>query len=507
MATARAHQVHTPVSAELPQFPETRKLPVIGVRGSNPTHMVVSRFVERLSIASARRFAGSLLLGLTLASTCALAPGQEDTAPVLPTQDTEADACTHWRADIMEARGSLSGLLARYTEQHPDVILARERLEHLESLERKSSGLCAEPALSPSTIDHHGRIHVDGAPFFPIGLYSVPLTALDHARRLGFNTVHTYDGEGLKEHNDAVSAAAMRTYLRTAASLGLRVLLGLPRYQVAQQHSVELARRVSALRKEPAILAWYLFDEPDCQGVELAAVENAARLVRTMDPDTPTAIASCGHHERYVRFSDVAIPVEYPLRRSGDKLSSVWAEVSRTRSAQRAHAQTWAAIQLHGKGPGGRGYGLLEPRYDEVRNMAYQAIAAGANGLMFFAYDGRQFNLFETPAGLDNAARLAAELRRISPILLAEHARLVPPAAVVSPNSSIRLRWFEANGVAHLLAVNVARDATSLKLQFGAQNLPIEVRDVLGGAVVGMERTSMVQMLEPLAIRLYAVRM
>ena len=71
------------------------------------------------------------------------------------------------------------------------------------------------------TIDAERRICIDGKPFFPIGIYNVPPDRLEQAKELGFNTVHTYAGEGSVQRKDsAAPAEEMKGYLDAAGRSG-----------------------------------------------------------------------------------------------------------------------------------------------------------------------------------------------------------------------------------------------------------------------------------------------
>jgi hypothetical protein len=154
--------------------------------------------------------------------------------------------------------------------------------------------LCALPFLSiaipaAATVTVRGAtILVDGAPFVPRGASG--RVKLAELKGLGANTVRTYGEEG-----DAVIEQAER--------LGLKVILGFwlehPRrgfdYGNRAMVEAQLARlRAFVLRHKdsPALLMWGIGNEVEAELTDDSAVwpaiEEAAKLVKSLDPNHPT---------------------------------------------------------------------------------------------------------------------------------------------------------------------------------------------------------------------------
>lgn len=313
------------------------------------------------------------------------------------------------------------------------------------------------------TIDEQKRTCVDGKPFFPIGIYHVwPPEKLEEAKSLGFNTVHSYAGEGSKDKDTAKSPEEMRAYLDAADKLGLKVFMGLPRFQVVKGDAQRLEERVKLLRDHPALLAWYLFDEPHHQKVPAGAVQASADLIRKHDPNHPTVLVLCLIHERqkyhadhpeYVSLPDVLMTDRYPREPKKADLSPVAREIAVARRLVKDEKPIWTVVQLHGRGPGGAGYGLQEPDWIELRNMTYQALAAGAKGITSFAYAGSQFSLAKSPEGMKNARRITGELGALAPILLSDEPK-APPVAVGKADGVLS-KVFVHDGKAYVIVVNL----------------------------------------------------
>ena len=159
----------------------------------------------------------------------------------------------------------------------------------------------AMPASVPAQVRISERgILINGRPFFPIGLFCVGWTAEDSpaaladAARLGCNTVHSYWTADI-----ARSTETVRAYLDEAARLGLKVTPTLgdyrtPREAVATGDDAPLReamkRMIGPLKDHPALLAWYVWDEPNV-GVLAAppeVVKAASDAMKREDPNHPT---------------------------------------------------------------------------------------------------------------------------------------------------------------------------------------------------------------------------
>lgn len=371
----------------------------------------------------------------------------------------------------------------------------------------------ADQAAPKVTLDEQQRLCIGGEPFFPIGIYSVrEVGQLAAAKDLGFNTVHTYQGEGTKENDGSASSIEeIRAYLDAAHALGLKVFLGLPRYQVVNKDAKALAERVDALKDHPALLVWYLFDEPFHQKVPVSVVKQCADLVREHDPNHPTVEVLCLMYERradhtkdpaFVNLPDILMADPYPRTPAQADLSPVTRELDAARLLAGPMKPLWNVLQLHGKGPGGKGYGLLEPTWPELRNMAYQSLAAGVKGLTAFAYHAGEFKLYESPEGLKNAKRLTEELRVLAPVLLADAPAKAPLA--VDKNDALRWRAFVHGGKRYLLAVNLSRAKTTLSASAAeGEKLPAEAKVLSDNRTLAIKDGKLSEELEPQGVRVY----
>ncbi|NSW58341.1 MAG: beta-galactosidase [Armatimonadetes bacterium] len=309
----------------------------------------------------------------------------------------------------------------------------------------------------------------------PVGLYTVRPTSgremtldqiLAELAAAGFNFVHNSDFEDWPEHaaNYAQinSDETARRYLDTAQANGLKVLMGFDRMMVVKSNLEGLRSRARALSGHPALWGWYLIDEPNLHGATPEAVRSAYVTLREAAPAVPVTACLCTPQSfaDYAPGVDVIITDVYPV--STHSLFALAPHLERALKVTGGRKPVWAAIQVHNNDLhqvrwGGLGGILTEPRRptpDEVRCMTYLAIAHGASGIFFYAYDAWVYGqLHEDETLYRGVQSIARELRDRSPSLVADTL-----AKGTIPTGTGRLVSYivrgKAGGPALLVAVN-----------------------------------------------------
>jgi hypothetical protein len=150
-------------------------------------------------------------------------------------------------------------------------------------------GGAAPPPPGASTIVG-GQLHVDGAPFFPLGMYTHALGEADWAwmKAAGQNTVLTYTN-GLPQsihHMSQVNLTAIGHFLDTAESHSIKVFLSLKDLYDAHNKGADnekiVTTIVTAFRGHKTLLGWYVNDEYKTD--YLPMLEKRAQLLATLDP-------------------------------------------------------------------------------------------------------------------------------------------------------------------------------------------------------------------------------
>lgn len=330
---------------------------------------------------------------------------------------------------------------------------------------------------------------------YPLGMYTVRRTAdrglsleevFAELARAGFNLMHNSDFEDWPEHApnyDLINSdETARRYLDAAHAAGLHVLMGFDRMMVVRSNLEGLRRRTRNLSGHPALWGWYLIDEPNLHGATPQAVRAAYAAVVEAAPKLPVTMCLCtpDTFSEYEPGLDVIITDVYPV--STRSLFGLVPHIERALQVTGGRKPVWAAIQLHNNdmhvvrwgGLDGILTDLRRPTAEEVRCMAYVAIAHGASGLMFYAYDawiyGQVYQDEELYAGVQALAR---ELRGRSPLLVAD---VLAKSAV--PTAEGRLVSYIVRGSpggAALLVVVNAFDAPSgpVEIPVGRDRAPL----------------------------------
>ena len=342
----------------------------------------------------------------------------------------------------------------------------------------KSSLAFHRPAKMPKRrvwIDEHQRTIVDGEPFFPLGMYSSVRMRRDDYVKGPFNTIASYIPL------DAVEMDFFHTN-------GIKVIYSVkdlhpgmvPAGMKETPHGITSEETASAyvrglvgtLRTHPALLAWYVNDESTIE--RFGPLLERKRLLDEIDPDHPTwAVLYQYDMMRAMSptFDILGVDI-YPVPTT--PLSDVTDGARKTSDAMLGLRPMWHVPQSFDWGlfrddkPGAPPYRM--PTVDEMRSMAWQFIAAGANGLIFYGFSTIQVPKRKngTPFSFDKAwadtCAVAAEVRQYIPVLLSADE---PPAVSGAPEPW-GVRVWRKDGQVWLLAVNAQDVSSEAELTLGA---------------------------------------
>jgi hypothetical protein len=323
---------------------------------------------------------------------------------------------------------------------------------------------------------------------FPVGIYYAPSEKLAQMREMGFTIAHVW----------ALPGNATTHTLDVAQRLGMRVVVELAdAYRGSKPFLPTLRDHVLAFRGHPALLAWYLYDEPDAG--DLARVQQGYELVRELDRDHPTITVHVSPEAgaRFAPFTDIFAVDPYPVPNLA--LSVVWRHVTRARAVVGPQKSVWAVIQAFAQsGP------QRPPRYPtpvELRNMVYQALVAGATGIMYFSYSW-EGNLEERdPALFAALGPVNRELQTLAPVVL-EGERPEPEVRVNAPvdvRSLIR-QWA---GRTYVILVNVGTSAVSIEVERRGAAVGPAVESLFDGRALKAVGGSFLDAVEPYGVRVF----
>jgi hypothetical protein len=291
-----------------------------------------------------------------------------------------------------------------------------------------SAAAVAAPG-SRVTFNDEGIALVDGKPFFPIGVFTYNLdpTVLAELREVHCNTVlHGFNPDQLNLLHDHGLMAVCET--------------SEPWIKAAKDH--------------PALLAWYLTDEPENRGVTPEGEHKRCADLKKLDPNHPISLCHTSY-EALTKFKDacdVTMTDIYPITKNRDMnimgVSIVMDE------ARRIHGQgwpQWTYIQTFG-GPETDGGVWAVPLPHEVRFMAYQALVHRATGILYFSYWPQQ------PRTWQSLAMLNKEIQFLVPWLVA--AGRDSMAKVDDANIQVRVRTTANNKSGLAIAINTTAKFT-----------------------------------------------
>jgi hypothetical protein len=300
-----------------------------------------------------------------------------------------------------------------------------------------------------------GGTIVNRRQFFPFGFYCyspVSPTLPEEEIVKGFNMISPYQTilpETLRER---------RAYMDRCAELGMKVhynLLslagggGVDSKTVAlsaEEKKQRLIEEIKTFMNHPALLAWYISDEPNGYKIPPESLEDIYFTVKATDPWHPVSMVFMApflSSKKYAKALDIVMadpyPVpNYPITLVGDVAGQLRTEFTGKRSV-------WMVLQAFG---GGEWWGR-EPTLQEMRSMTWQSVIKGATGIQYFVR--QELNYFpKSVAAWNECSRMALEVAEITPWLLSDEETL--PVETSSKNILVSSKVH--NGQLLVMAVN-----------------------------------------------------
>lgn len=254
-----------------------------------------------------------------------------------------------------------------------------------------------------------GTTMVDGKPFFPFGFYHVSLgsaagkemNTLRAIAAVGFNTFHTSVENSLDDYDKI---------LDEAEKLGI--------YIMSFNHSkFDTINIINTFKNKAALLGWSIADDVDSGKFSPEEVLNLHCRVKNADPNHITYIS--GYNDKliskFINTADAIGVQAYPVGHQPQRpLSWVNYMISLVyRSAPKnkliiANPQTFR--WYHEK--------AILPTFDEIRNMTYQAVLAGAKGIIYYTYQDEAWDLMEHPGLWKQIQSLVPEINELKHLIL-----------------------------------------------------------------------------------------
>ena len=216
-----------------------------------------------------------------------------------------------------------------------------------------------------------------------------------------------------------------------------------------------VTRRIGEFKNHPALLAWYTNDELGLDWIKRLTAHRD--LFERLDGDHPTWVAHYMVEDirSHLPSFDVIGSDPYPICQTGDPpISQVMEHTRITRKGvfgaramwQIPQAFDWGAYRVKDKDK------TRPPTFDEMRNMAWQFIAEGANGLISYSYSDWEKMKWRTPPEemWSRVCRIGEEVKEKFPVFLSDE--VAPSVTLITKDASVRA-W-RKDGEVWLLAVN-----------------------------------------------------
>lgn len=348
----------------------------------------------------------------------------------------------------------------------------------------------------------NGNLLIDGWQWFPIGFYSS--LAEDNYLFLksevtqGINLYSPY-------HNITPDNQADRmAYLDLCAQLGIKVNynvcslagsqgVGLGITSTPEEKMAMLREEILRVKDHPALLSYYIADEPDGQGVSPETLQKSYDLIHELDPYHPitVVIISPLPARRYANTYDIIMADPYPIPNApATDAPKMIADIYQQMCYEKA---VWLVPQVFG----GSEIWTREPSSREVRLMVYASILAGARGVQGF----HRMPDNGSPLLWNGFKTLAVELQQIAPYLYDSQS-----IAINTDNKQISARMFHRGKKRLVIAQNLTNQPLPISLSL-PEKMPdrCHARQVFENREIECNKGQIKDILSPMGTGVYKI--
>ena len=297
------------------------------------------------------------------------------------------------------------------------------------------------------------------------GMYGVREEDMPEIAAGGFDFVHNYRWDGSGTDEEAVA------YLDEAGRHGLMAFIGFSRRHLMDGDEDFVAARVGALMGHPALLAWYLYDEPDLehQYVSPTSLCRHYHLIKRLDPFHPVVV-TCAHDAAVPRYRD-ALDVHWTQVYGATSFVSRRLDLHRSR----LNPGTPLAAILHCydraqtavlRGGGEADIDEFRPDGPWMRANAFMAIVHGSSGLLWWWWGQGSpdfLTVSKAPKAWASLRRTVADVKSLEPLLTADGETRT---WVETPADGVEVHLWEKRlaGRGALIAVNRDTEACRIRV-------------------------------------------
>ena len=300
----------------------------------------------------------------------------------------------------------------------------------------------------------HGLV-VDGLPYLPFGFYShiANREMIDDQVFRGFNLFSPYSGGPHTQEE----RATIRDWMDRCAEVGMKVNYHARwgEKEWTEEVQEQLKAEIEAFRDHPALLSWYIADEPVGQGIAPDHLKQVYRFVKELDPYHPITVVFMASSQAapFRNALDIAMVDPYPI--PNGPVTEAGNAVKRVKSAFGYSKPVWVVPQAFG----GAEWWAREPSAQEQRVMTYLALINGATGVQYFIYTPRLHP--KSPRLWAECGNLALEASELVSALLSTEPR---PQVACEPANIQSAAW-QDQGIVTVIAVNTENVPGQLEVQ------------------------------------------
>ena len=349
-----------------------------------------------------------------------------------------------------------------------------------------------------------GTLLVDGLPFIPFGFYTyspVYPTLPEEEVVKGFNLMSPY------QKIDRKTLKQRKAYMDRCAALGMKVNYNLlsvageggvrSKMNITQEEKRKrLIREVLAFRDHPALLSWYIADEPVGQGKPPEPLIETYKLIKKLDPYHPVTMVFMTPSQawRYAGAMDIVMADPYPIP---NHAVTVVEDVTRSlETAFYPEKLLWIVPQAFGGGENWK----REPTPGELRVMTYLALINGARGIQYFIRNG--LNGFpKSTAAWSECGKISLETAELTPYF-AGGTETGPDSA---DSKNIRVKTFYKDSTLAVICVNTSNRPLAFKVKLPDSVPSGEAEVMFENRKAQVENALLSDMIGALGTRVYKV--
>ena len=342
----------------------------------------------------------------------------------------------------------------------------------------------AVPDCGKVWFDEHRRMIVDGKPTYPILVYSHFDSIRDPRfvsamKSSPFKMTMCYSKKANKPDLDYLQANGLKAFVSVYSSFAHWPWANERPEDInaVDEEVAHTVRVVSGVRDHPALLGWYLYDEPKAN--LMPRLRERYKLIKELDPDHPCMIVlnTPIFANNTVSACDILGLDCYPVPGAGTEktkpadLGSVSRVTRDAISLIRREKPFWFVPQAYPHEPEFSRF----PTVREMSSMVWQAVAEGADGILFYAIN-EMLRRKENPGYCFEEAwrvtcTVAQQLRDREEFLLSTEP---PPAIAGLPNGVVARAW-RLGGRTLLVVVNTTHDPIIGELTMDGRTIKLDL--------------------------------